>query len=87
MSQSDLALTEAQKRALKIIRKEAMSHAFTATAAGDAAAKRLGDLSNAWEAGLRGEVPEVLRPFMEQARRETDPEWGEYQRLRERFEQ
>lgn len=31
-------------------------------------------------------IPQFFRPFLEQARKEIDPEYQEYQRLKEKFE-
>ena len=42
-------------------------------------------LVDAWEAGLEGRVPNSLRDYATQAKREADPDWAEYQRLKAKF--
>jgi len=50
------------------------------------AAQRVEEHLAAWVSGYRGDVTHALAPLFEQVRREADPEWPEYQRLRAKFE-
>lgn len=38
-----------------------------------------------YRAGIAGRIPAEWQSFHEQARREADPEWGEYLRLAQKF--
>lgn len=49
-------------------------------------ASRLEALTNSWEAGLKRLVPDELQGHLAEFERENDPEWKEYNRLKEKFE-
>lgn len=51
----------------------------------DNGAHTLEDYLNCWQAGLRGEVPQVLSGYYESFKREQDPEYQEYLRLQKKF--
>lgn len=51
----------------------------------DGGAGHLEALCDAYEAGQRGVVPDFLRGHAEQALREADPEYAQYQRLHAKF--
>lgn len=51
----------------------------------DGGAGRIKELVQVWIDGLEGRIPEALREYQEQAQRESDPEWAEYQRLHQKF--
>lgn len=51
----------------------------------DGGAGHLLSMLEVWQAGLRGEIPPVFQEYAEQAEKESDPEWAEFQRLQKKF--
>jgi hypothetical protein len=52
----------------------------------DFGASALRDEVAVFQAGRRGEVPEKWKDFAEAMARESDPEYAEYKRLKQKFE-
>ena len=52
----------------------------------DGGAGRIRSMVSAWKAGLNREGPKEFSDYEKQERRETDPEFAEYQRLRKKFD-
>lgn len=52
---------------------------------GDDGARDLENRTQAWDAGLRGVIPECLKKDHQKYLKETDPEWGQLKHLAEKF--
>jgi hypothetical protein len=52
----------------------------------DGGSLRMMEKADAYEAGLKGEIPEFLKPFIKKIRCEKDPEYVKYLELKQRFE-
>ena len=52
----------------------------------DGGQSRMEGLAAAYRAGLEGKVPDFLEPYVKEVRRETDPEYATFQRLKKKFE-
>ena len=53
----------------------------------DGGASRLRDMVNAYVCGMEGIFPVGWETYLDQAKKESDPDWVEYRRLKKKFEE
>lgn len=81
-------VTQLFAKIASLARQDAFDRGESARLSGslnDGGAFEIENIVNAWEAGLRQQVPDKLKHYAEEAERSADPEWQEYQRLRKKF--
>jgi len=74
---------------IALVRKDAEKRKIDAAYGGeynDGGASQILRELEAFEAGLRGQIPSQWREFSVLVDREADPEYTEYERLRKKFE-
>lgn len=54
---------------------------------GDGGARDLQEKVECWKAGLEGRIPDALKKFFTDFEKSRDPQYTEYLRLKERFEE
>lgn len=79
---------KALNQVMGLVLKEAATRRDNAAYSGewnDGGASALEDQVKFYRYGIEGRIPPEWKKYADQATREDDPEWAEYQRLRKKF--